>query len=116
MTIIKVCEVCGRTDENYNIVNYKGMTLCRKHVSQFSRHGKILDKTIYDDNEYIIHDNYAEIILCDKAGNKIGSTLIDIENVGRCKQYKWHIKIVCIHNMLLLQLMKILKYFYIDSY
>jgi len=92
MIIIKVCEVCGRTDENYDIVHYKGMLLCRKHISQFSRHGKFLDKTIYDDNQYIIHNDNAEIILCDKHGNKIGSALIDIEDIDKCKKYKWHIK------------------------
>lgn len=68
------------------------MTLCRKHVSQFARHGKFLGKTIYDDNEYIIHNDYAEIILCDKNSNKVGSALIDIEDIDLCKKYKWHIK------------------------
>lgn len=68
------------------------MMLCRKHISQYWRHGKFLDKTIYDDNEYILHNDYAEIILRDSKCNIVGNAYIDLEDVDLCKQYKWHIK------------------------
>ena len=48
--------------------------------------------TIYDDNEYIIKDNYAEIVLKTRKGEVTGIAIIDKEDIDRCKQHKWHIK------------------------
>ena len=42
-------------------------------------------------NEYILHENYAEIIIdSEKYGQKL--IKIDIEDVERCKKYKWSIR------------------------
>jgi len=56
------------------------------------RHGKFLDKTIYDKNEYILHSDHAEIILLNKYGEFAGTCFIDIQDVSNCKKYKWHIR------------------------
>jgi hypothetical protein len=37
-------------------------------------------------------EQYAEIILCDKQCNIVGNVIIDLEDVEKCKLYKWHIK------------------------
>jgi len=62
------------------------MVLCRKHISQYARHGKFLNKTIYDKNDYILHSDYAEIVLLDKNGNLVDTCLIDIDDVDSCKK------------------------------
>ena len=54
-------------------------------------HGEI-KRTIYDRNEIILHEKYAEIILRDKYQNIVGKTIIDIEDVDKVKDLKWHIK------------------------
>lgn len=92
MSNIKVCEICGRTSKEICVGKYKGMMLCSKHRSQFFRHGEFSDDTIYAPNEYVLHDDYAEIILKDKYCNEVGRALIDLEDLEKCKEYKWHIR------------------------
>lgn len=55
------------------------------------KHGRI-DKTIYDRNEIIIYDDYAEIVLRNKEQHIIGKVAIDIEDINKVTKYKWHIK------------------------
>jgi hypothetical protein len=90
--MLKVCEICGKTNENYNIINSKrfGMTLCNKHRLQMYSHGKTREITKKDKNEIIIHDNYAEICLY-RNNEIIGKTKIDIDDIDVCKDYKWFI-------------------------
>lgn len=86
------CDICGRTDLGCRIRKIKGMNLCPRHVTQYYRNGLFNDNTIYQPNEYIIHDDYAEIGLKDKDCNVIGKAIIDLEDIEKCKQYKWHIR------------------------
>ena len=44
---------------------------CKKHYLQMYRHGKILNRTIYDPNDITLYENFAEIHLYDKNGNKV---------------------------------------------
>ena len=46
-------------------------------------------RTIYDPNEIVIYDTYAEIIIYDRKGNEKARALIDIEDVDKVKIYKW---------------------------
>lgn len=69
-----------------------GMPLCSKHRSQWYRHHKLDDNTIFAPNEYIYHNDYAEIVLYDKYHNDVGHALIDLDDIEKCKQYKWHIR------------------------
>lgn len=84
------CDYCERTDADCRIKKIKGVCYCPRHISQHYRHGEINDNTIYKQNDYIIHDDYAEIVLRDKTQNVVGLTKIDIDDVERCKEYKWH--------------------------
>lgn len=86
------CTICGRLDTECRIKKIKGQYLCPKHLTQLYRHGKFLDKTIYDANDIILHNDYAEIVLRNKDTNVVGITTIDIEDVELCKSYKWHLK------------------------
>lgn len=86
------CDVCGRTEKECKIRTIKSMNLCPKHITQWYRYGKFLEETIYDKNEYITYEDHAEIVLKDKNLQIVGYAIIDLEDVERCKQYKWHIR------------------------
>jgi hypothetical protein len=59
---------------------------------QLRRHGEISPRTRFDENEFVIYQDYAEIILYDKYGVEKGRTIIDLEDVEKCKKYKWYMK------------------------
>ena len=86
------CCICGEL----KMASYEGKPYCRKHYIQITRHGKIQERTIYDKNEYILHDDYAEIITYDKNGNESGRTLVDLDKLEDLKKYKIYIKM---HNL-----------------
>lgn len=86
------CSYCGISDKETRIINSKKYgILCRKHYLQMYKYGEI-KRTIYDRNEIILHDDYAEIVLRDKEQNIVGSSIIDIEDIDKVKDLKWHIK------------------------
>ena len=86
------CEICGATDQETRIINSKKYgCLCRKHYLRKYK-GKDLQHSIYDPNDYVLHDKYAEIILRDKNCDECGRAIIDIEDVDLCKTRKWHLK------------------------
>lgn len=82
------CEVCKSTHkvEKFNNVVY----LCSKHYKQMYRHGKIFKRTVFDANEIIIYNEWAEILLYDKYGNIRNTTKISLDKVDVVKCYKWH--------------------------
>ena len=62
---------------------------CCKHYKQQYRHNKILERTIYDENDFIFHDDFIEIVLYDKKGEETGRTIIDKDDYDIVKDYKW---------------------------
>lgn len=92
------CTICGRTDKECKIRKIKDMTLCPKHITQYYRYGDFLQKTIYDKNDIIIHEDYAEIILRNKQQEITGKAIIDKEDIELCKKYKWHLRTSCGNN------------------
>lgn len=81
----KTCSVEGCENKYYK----KGY--CSKHYSQVRKHGHILERTRYDPNEIIEYDDYAEIVLYDKQCKEIARAIIDLDDVDKVKQYKWHL-------------------------
>ena len=84
----RICGICRST----KIVKYSkkfNKLLCNKHYLQLNRHGRIMKRTIRDPNEIIIHDDYVEICLYNKGCEEIARTKIDLEDIDRCKKYKW---------------------------
>lgn len=79
----KKCTVEGCDNKHY----CKGY--CKKHYQQFYRYGQILEKTRYDSNEIIEHDDYAEMILYNNKGEEVTRTSIDLEYIDPIKKYKW---------------------------
>ena len=86
------CSICHRNESECRIKKIKDMYLCPRHLTQWYRYGEFNDNTIYQPNEYVMHDTYAEIILKDKNCSVVGSALIDLDDVEKCKQYKWHLR------------------------
>jgi hypothetical protein len=81
----KTCKVDGCNGKHLA----KGF--CDKHYRQFKRYGHILERTIYDANEIIEYDDYAEIILYNNNNKEIARAMIDLEYIDKIKDYKWHI-------------------------
>ena len=46
-------------------------------------------RTIYDPNEIIEYDDYAEIILYNKKCEEVARALIDLDDINKASQYKW---------------------------
>ena len=80
---MKVCKVegCGR--------KHKAIGYCERHYFQIKKHGKILERTIYDPNEIIIKGDHAEVVLYNKKCREKGRAIIDIEDVVTIQEYKW---------------------------
>lgn len=47
-------------------------------------------RTIYDPNEIVIHDDYAEVVLYNKNCVEIDKVLIDLEDIEKVSKHKWH--------------------------
>ena len=64
--------------------------LCRNHYSQMNKYGKILSKRPRGKrNEYIIHDDYAELSILDSNGEVIIKSLVDKDDVDKLKKYSF---------------------------
>ena len=82
---MKICLVEGCQ----NKVCAKG--LCNKHYKQNKKFGYIPKRSMTDLNEIIEYDTYAEIILYNRQCEEIGRALIDLDDINKCKNIKWHI-------------------------
>lgn len=61
---------------------------CGRHYTQITRHGEI-KRSRGDKNEYIVKGDYVEIVLYDKDYNEKCRAIIDLDDMERCKPYKW---------------------------
>lgn len=86
------CDICGRTDADCRIRKLRGQYLCPRHVTQMYRYGSFDDNTIYAPNEYEFFNDHAEIVLKNKACEEVGRAIVDLDDVEKCKPYKWHIR------------------------
>ncbi len=82
--------MCECSVENcHNKVMAKG--LCSKHYSQLRRYGKIFKYSSRDKTNYIeILEDHAEIFLIDKNNEICAKALIDLDDVDKVKNIKWH--------------------------
>lgn len=86
---VKNCCICNSRGDGL----LANKVYCTKHLLQMKRYGKISERTIYDKNEYIFHDTYAEIVMYDKNSNITGTTKIDLDKVTELQQYKIYCKL-----------------------
>lgn len=62
---------------------------CAKHEFHIRKHGKILNRTIYDPNEFIVEGDIAYMLIYDRNCKVKARIVIDASDVDLCKQYKW---------------------------
>jgi hypothetical protein len=58
---------------------------CQKHYDQIKYHGKILERTIRDPNNFLIREDFINIECYDIHGNITGYGIIDLEDLEQCK-------------------------------
>lgn len=64
---------------------------CNRHYLQNYRHGKVLNRTIYDKNKIVIKHDYAEIVIYNKKCFEVARTKIDLNDVKKVKDIKWRL-------------------------
>lgn len=84
-----MCKICN-VNECENKVFAKG--LCRKHYDQMRKYGKTFrycwaDKT----NPIEYFEDHAEILLINKNNEIAARTIIDLDDVDKVKNIKWHV-------------------------
>ena len=62
---------------------YHAKGYCNKHYLQERQHGAILERTTFDKNDFVMHDDYAELKLYNIDSKCICRTLIDLSCVER---------------------------------
>ena len=93
---IKYCEICGVSNETKfaSFDTKTNMILCQKHRCQFKNHNKFFDTskiTCNDLNEITIKDGVGYIHLYNKYGIEIYKSMIDVEDIPKCKNKRWRI-------------------------
>jgi hypothetical protein len=78
----RTCSVEGCNNKHY------GKGYCNKHYQQIKKHGTIF-KSYRDQNDFVVYDDYAEIILRNRDANEVARGKIDIEDIEKIKKYKW---------------------------
>ena len=79
------CAICGSSI----MCHLKdGKYYCRKHYLQLWRHGRIIERTIYDKNEWKLYEDYAECITYNKDGQQSDIVKVDLDKVEELKKHK----------------------------
>jgi hypothetical protein len=89
---MRKCDICGVTNEETRVHNFNGINYCGKHYLQIKRHGKILERTIFDSNKFIEKEKYIKIVLFDKKGQITGKAKIDKEEKEKVSKIKWYLR------------------------
>lgn len=82
------CDVCG---SNNGVKYHNGSYYCLRHYSQIKNLGGLMERTIFDKNDYIINGDITTIILRNKKFEETGRTIIDTEDLDRVIKYKWRL-------------------------
>lgn len=86
------CSYCERTDSDTRIKTIHGICFCPTHLTRYYRNQPMQMRSIHDPNDIVVLQDYAEIILRNKFCEEIARTKIDLEDVDKCRQYKWHLR------------------------
>lgn len=72
-----------------NCINKKkANNLCAAHLNHLVRYGE-LRPLRKQGNEYILYDDYAEIVLRDMHRQEICRALVDLDDVEKCRTLTW---------------------------
>jgi hypothetical protein len=112
----KACQICKRYDWNKEGIKKRPKKIvtkckvdtctlntlrdgyCNRHLMQIRDHGKILSRTIYDPNDFIIDGDICKIGHYNLKCEFVGYTEIDTKNVEKCKPLKWRLDNGYAHN------------------
>lgn len=83
-----VCDFCGNKETTYYNKELK-MRLCKRHSSQYYEMGKLYDRTIFDPNEVVLKEDYAEVILYNSKHEEVARAKIDLEDADRVGELRW---------------------------
>lgn len=87
---MKACEVCGVTKGKiYGKGAWYAMDLCSKHRWHISKYGKIMERTKYDPNEFIVNGDITEIVTYNTDYTESGRTMVDTKCHGLVSGFKW---------------------------
>lgn len=84
----KTCDVCG-SDKYVNKYKDTDLFLCTKHRTQMKKYGRTLERTKRDPNEFVLYDDFAEIVLCNRQNNEVARTKIDLCIIEKVKPLHW---------------------------
>lgn len=82
---MNICKIAGCGRDSYR------MGICGLHYSRYYQGVSLTARTIYDPNEIVLERDHARIFLYDKNGNKVAEAIIDLDDVQRVSQWKWHL-------------------------
>lgn len=71
---------------------FEDIPYCKKHYMQMYHKGRIVKRTIYDPNEYILYKDYAECLTYNKDGEETARIKVNLDKVEELKQYKIYIR------------------------
>jgi hypothetical protein len=80
---MKICNVEGCNNKHHA----KGF--CNKHYWRFKKFG-FIKRTKFDKNEFVLYDDYAEMLLYNSFGIEINRTIVDLDKIEKIKIYKWY--------------------------
>lgn len=69
-----------------------GKGYCHKHWQQLYRSGKVLERTRYDKADIKIEGAVAIITIYDKRENPFQTAIIDVDDVPKVENFKWHLQ------------------------
>lgn len=85
------CEICGALRKSN--LRCRQKWLCRRHYEQINKYGHVIDRNPQcrsDPNNIYIIGNCAFIELYDKNLSIVGNAIIDIDDIEKCRGYKWY--------------------------
>ncbi|MCP4599218.1 MAG: hypothetical protein GY847_01550 [Proteobacteria bacterium] len=80
----RTCSVPG-CEEKYNAKGY-----CSRHYQQIKDRGKILSRTKFNPNEFIVEGETTKIVLENNKAEFVAHALIDTEDLRKIQGRKWH--------------------------
>jgi hypothetical protein len=83
------CCFCG--NNNGRLKYFDSKIYCEKHYDHMRLFGYCKDRTIFDRNEIIKYDDYAEVILYALDQTEKARAIIDIEDIDKISSYKWNL-------------------------
>jgi len=85
--LMKLCSVIS-CDRQYFAKGY-----CRKHYQQIQKHGKILERTRFDSNEFIIDGDVCWVVLYNKKCQEVARAKFNIKYYEQIRDsgLKWHL-------------------------